>query len=120
MKCLSIYQPWAHLIAMGEKAIENRTWRTPYRGPLLIHASKCRADPGLLMQFCRLLPPIIAYGAIIGRAELVDCLDYSKVAGQRYAEGPVCWLLRNAAMFQRPIPYTGQRMLFEVPDSLLS
>lgn len=37
---LSVRQPWAWLILHAGKDIENRTWRTRYRGPLLIHASK--------------------------------------------------------------------------------
>ena len=39
MKTLAIRQPWATLIAEGTKTVEVRTWRTPYRGPLLIVAS---------------------------------------------------------------------------------
>ena len=31
-------QPYASLIAVGEKWVENRTWETAYRGPLAIHA----------------------------------------------------------------------------------
>ena len=37
-RALSIRQPWAWLILNGYKDLENRTWRTDYRGPLLIHA----------------------------------------------------------------------------------
>ncbi|HHY88739.1 MAG TPA: ASCH domain-containing protein, partial [Chloroflexi bacterium] len=40
MKALSVRQPWAWLIAQGYKTVENRTWATNYRGPLLIHAGK--------------------------------------------------------------------------------
>ena len=36
MKALSVRQPWASLIALGTKTIECRTWRTAYRGKLLI------------------------------------------------------------------------------------
>lgn len=39
MMTLSVRQPWASLIAWGDKTIEHRSWETPYRGPLLIHAS---------------------------------------------------------------------------------
>jgi hypothetical protein len=39
MKIITIRQPWAHLIVNGSKNIENRTWPTSYRGPVLIHAS---------------------------------------------------------------------------------
>lgn len=38
-KALSIKQPWASLIAHGIKDIENRTWKTHFRGTIYIHAS---------------------------------------------------------------------------------
>ncbi len=37
---LSLWQPWATLLVAGLKQIETRSWPTPYRWPLLIHASK--------------------------------------------------------------------------------
>ena len=40
MKAISIKDPWASLIAQGEKTIEVRTWKTSYRGPLLVCVSK--------------------------------------------------------------------------------
>lgn len=40
MKCLSLWQPWATLIAIGAKQVETRSWRTRYRGPIAIHAAK--------------------------------------------------------------------------------
>jgi len=40
MKALTISQPYASLIASGEKWVENRTWATRYRGPLAIHAGR--------------------------------------------------------------------------------
>jgi hypothetical protein len=40
MKVLSVRQPWAWLLVAGRKDVENRTWNTKYRGPLLIHAGK--------------------------------------------------------------------------------
>lgn len=40
MKALTLYQPWATLIAVGAKSIETRSWATSYRGPIAIHASK--------------------------------------------------------------------------------
>lgn len=38
MRAITIRQPWAQLIAEGSKDVENRTWSTRWRGPLLIHA----------------------------------------------------------------------------------
>jgi hypothetical protein len=40
VKALSLLQPWASLVAWGEKWIETRSWRASYSGPLAIHASK--------------------------------------------------------------------------------
>lgn len=39
MKALTLWQPWASLVALGAKTIETRSWSTRYRGPLAIHAS---------------------------------------------------------------------------------
>ena len=39
MKVLSIKEPYATLIATGNKLIETRSWKTNYRGELFIHAS---------------------------------------------------------------------------------
>ncbi len=39
-RALTLHQPWASLIAVGAKSIETRSWRTKYRGPLVIHAGK--------------------------------------------------------------------------------
>lgn len=40
MKALTLWQPWASLVALGVKTIETRSWSTSHRGPLAIHASK--------------------------------------------------------------------------------
>lgn len=40
MKALTLTQPWATLVALGEKRIETRSWSTNYRGKLAIHAAK--------------------------------------------------------------------------------
>ena len=54
MKALTIWQPWATLIACGAKQLETRDWSTSHRGPLAIHAGKrwekeqkkaCYTDP---------------------------------------------------------------------------
>lgn len=39
MKALTVKQPYAAYIADGHKTIEYRSWKTDYRGPLLITAS---------------------------------------------------------------------------------
>ncbi len=39
MKCLTLWQPWATLVAVGAKQFETRSWPCHHRGPLAIHAS---------------------------------------------------------------------------------
>jgi hypothetical protein len=96
MKALSIRQPWAWAIVSGLKTIENRSWQTNYRGPLLIHAAKSRADLRLVLPDGTAVPPELDYGCLIGSAELVDCVPIGAVPPDPFAEGPCCWILRNA------------------------
>ena len=39
MKVISIKNPYAYMIAYGIKNVENRSWKTEYRGELFLHAS---------------------------------------------------------------------------------
>jgi ASCH domain len=43
---LTVRQPWAWAIIHGGKDVENRSWRTKYRGPLLIHAGSAFEPDG--------------------------------------------------------------------------
>lgn len=44
MKVISLWQPWASLVALGAKEYETRSWTTTHRGPLAIHAAKTNAE----------------------------------------------------------------------------
>ncbi len=44
MKTITLTQPWSQLVSLGAKKIETRSWSSPYRGELAIHAAK--AFPG--------------------------------------------------------------------------
>ena len=118
MKALSVCQPWAHLIVAGDKAVENRTWRTNYRGELLIHASKSMSHWSPAMRSILGDPrgSRFSYGAIVGRCRLVDCVrvDEANRRGLAYAEGPWCWVLEDRVRFEVPHEYRGSLGLFEV------
>lgn len=43
MRALTLWQPWASLVALDVKTIETRSWSTSYRGPLAIHAGSSLA-----------------------------------------------------------------------------
>jgi hypothetical protein len=40
MKAISLWEPWASLVYTGAKRYETRSWRTSYRGSLVICAAK--------------------------------------------------------------------------------
>lgn len=40
MKIITLWQPWASLIALNLKQYETRSWSTKYRGKIAIHAAK--------------------------------------------------------------------------------
>ena len=72
MKVISIKQPFATLIAEGLKEYEFRTWKTKYRGDILIHASKS-VDKKAMKKFSKLN---LEYptGCIIAKAKITDCV----------------------------------------------
>lgn len=86
MKALSIKQPWASLIAHGIKDIENRTWKTNFRGRIYIHASAKQAGSydellndiqknDLKVMYDNItLRKQHHFSAIIGEVDIIDCV----------------------------------------------
>lgn len=101
-KCLSVKQPWANLIASGQKTIETRLWATPYRGEILIISSR--------------KPDISPAGCAVALATLVDCRPMTKddegAAMCHEYQGAFAWVLTNIRP-TRPIPIRGSLGLFE-------
>ncbi len=88
MKALTIQQPWASLIIIGVKRFEYRSWKTSYRGPLLIHAGKHKPTQDDLEEaadWCKRLrvdPPVeYPRGGYIG---LVDLVGEVRAAGELF------------------------------------
>jgi len=72
MKVITVKQPFATLIAEGLKEYEFRTWKTKYRGDILIHAGKS-IDKNAMRRYkhLNLEYPI---GCIIAKATITDCI----------------------------------------------
>lgn len=122
IKVLSLMEPWASLIAFGPKRIETRSWRTSYRGPLYIHASR-----GPLSSAGSRLGPLLelipgrepAPGSILCRCVLKDCIPMDetflaampdpieRMCGE-YAPGRFAWLLQDVQPLKNPIPAKGR------------
>ncbi len=132
MLCLSILQPYAHLIVTGAKRVENRRWYTGHRGRLLLHAGKSDARLGEWLEYYpgTSIPPM-PRGAIVGGCRLVGVFKvderpiaaatpgYEWLADHEHVEGPWCWVLEAVHRLAEPIPYRGQQRLFDVPVDML-
>ena len=123
LKCLTVRQPWAHAIIFRGKTVENRSWPSKYRGPLLIHAGVSRqelvdrrgSDMGWTPEgyfpdstpFPRMEE--MAFGAVIGQVLLKDVLPYGHelLLGNEWADGEWCWLLEDPRPLKTPIMVKG-------------
>lgn len=116
MKALSITQPWASLVAQGEKQFETRSWTTRYRGPLAIHAA--RSFPREAIDFAQALNTLtfgrlsphhdLPRGGVIAVVKLVDVLRVEDVRDKLsreelllgdYADGRFAWQLKLIESF---------------------
>jgi hypothetical protein len=118
-KVLSIKQPWAWLIVNGHKDVENRSWKTNYRGSLLIHAGKTSdrfADYNDIQTGTGIIiPSKLPVGCVIGSVSLIDCHPGDRPINVWHNKGYWGWLMRDAIAYDlhRCIPLKGQLGLFE-------
>jgi len=138
MKALTLTQPWATLVAIGDKHIETRSWQTHYRGPLAIHAAKgipkgardwflennyasmVLAGQGVhwatdLYNLPRGMVIATCTLADIERADstFVETLSDQEFAFGDYSEGRFAWHLTGVTMLPEPIPAKGSLGLWE-------
>ncbi len=73
MKVLTLKQPWATLVAEGIKKYEFRTWKTKYRGKVLIHAG-AGIDKKEMDKF-KDLDLEFPSKRIIAVVDITDCLE---------------------------------------------
>lgn len=151
MRCISLWQPWATLCCLSHpddehddlkravKGFETRSWSTKYIGHLLIHAAKRytrEQREAFLWPLIRETliangfgsPDDLAYGAIIGRVNLVGCHpsrpirqivdDYALAMGN-YDDGRYAWEINAPILLDVPIAYRGQQGFFEVDVSAI-
>ena len=117
MKALSIKQPWADLIIYGYKLIETRTWKTDYRGELLICSSKS-VDREAMDYFKDLFPKDHKFltGKALAVVTLKDCIkmikEHEASALCDLYDGYSC-IIENIKPIE-PFDIKGQLGLFEV------
>jgi hypothetical protein len=83
---LNVQQPWASLILTGRKWIENRSYRTNYRGPVWIYAARrFEFDPMDVDCVCK-SRPVGAYDTLA--FSIARSLD--AIIEKRYPSGASC------------------------------
>lgn len=142
LKLLSLTQPWATLCALGLKTIETRSWGTPHRGLVAIHAT--RGFPAEANRFAAqlssegLIPAAskLPFGQIVAVVCLLDVVDTEDmlegsphVLGRDaekerrfgdYTPGRKAWLFdpESRRRLKKPFEYTGARGLQPIPFNI--
>lgn len=137
MKGLTVLQPWATLLAIGAKTIETRSWRTPYRGLVAIHAG--RKFPPSARERCHQQPfaralgraglntaEDLPLGAIVAVATLAyvdhivrgDILTDQERAFGDFTTGRWAWRFENVVPLVTPIRCRGALGLWAIPRAI--
>lgn len=121
LKAISVLQPWAWLLSHNFKDVENRRWRTNYRGEVLIHAGKKWGPEQIAdLNYVRLqfpeieLPEHFDRGGVVGKATLTDCIEHST---SPWFFGPFGFVMRDAVV----LPFTpckGALGFFSLPEGV--
>jgi hypothetical protein len=137
MRALTIQQPYSHLICHHhseipegaiQKRVENRTRPTKIRGQIAIHAGmsfkwfQCGDWPVVARKATDV--PEMAFGAIVGVADIVHCFDGSSPEGRSWlahhdhAVGPYMYVLDNVFRLETPVPCAGKQGWWTVPEEI--
>lgn len=147
MRILTLWEPWATLMALGEKRIETRSWATKYRGPLAIHAAKGGLSKDELRRIClgetclekhfhdALSDATFHRGHIVAVVNLAYCVPVAKIfstdalkgiwlppkeeAFGDYSNGRHAWMTDNLFRLPEPIPYKGSQGLGTLPPDVI-
>ena len=142
MKTLTVKQPWASLIVEGIKDVENRTWKTNFRGRVLIHAGTKKvnfynwydsqlSNIQLISLHNDLHISDLNYSSIIGSVEIIGCrVNHPSIWAEKTMQfeikdelsgevekGEIIynWILANPIKFPEPIPAKGKLSFWDYP-----
>lgn len=140
MKALTLYEPYAALVATGWKEVETRDWYTNYRGPLAIHSSVHPPDKTEISRITFLLGekgiemPEFRLGCVVAVCHLAACVPANLIRTRalqikppfspkhgwivevqlgNYDRGRWAWILRDLQVLGRPVRVRGQRKLWD-------
>lgn len=141
MRVISLHQPFATLLVLGEKIFETRHWATLFRGNLAIHAAKttqyktiCDTQPfqSVLSKNGYHSFSLLPRGGVIGKVNLLNCLKTSdtevrdklkELANEKFfgnfANGRFAWKTAGQVKFDKMIECVGRQGFFNVDDELI-
>lgn len=143
MRALSLKQPFAALIVAGIKRYEARSWSTPYRGRIAIHASSKRTEGWILEEWDNDEDVAAAYAqmgwidkadlaslprsAVVGTVSIVEIhivkdvwerlTDTDRALVGNPFEDDYLWELQDAVAIE-PVPINGKLNLWTLPDDV--
>ena len=131
LKAISLWQPWASLIPLGLKHYETRSWKTNYRGKLLICSTVKNSKH--YQQYLKIKDELqlpawneenFPHGCAIAVCDLVDCTKMTPefIAQQSQTEilcgdwqvGQYAWKLENIQPITEPFAVKGKQGLFNI------
>lgn len=135
-KAISLTQPWATLVVIGEKEYETRCWSTRFRGTVWIQAAKgfprdckdlCEYEPfrSALARHGYTRWQDLPIGALVGRVEWVNCertedvlprISEQEAAFGDYSERRFASRLGSPIAIAEPIACRGALSFWEVPE----
>jgi hypothetical protein len=146
MHCISLFQPFASLMAFGEKRFETRGWCTGYRGPVCIASTvpsrgKIGIDEFLMLPaFQKALMPHVErpagqnevrannlpHGKVLCVVDIYACVtaDVAREMGLTpqeeafgdYSPGRFVFLTNNLRRLPEPVPIKGQQQIYRIKD----
>ncbi|MBE9216722.1 ASCH domain-containing protein [Plectonema cf. radiosum LEGE 06105] len=137
LKAISLWQPYCSLIPLGLKHYETRSWKTNYRGKLLI-CSTAKSTKTQYQQYLKICNELklptwdetnFPQGQAIALCDLTDCIEMTPefIAQQSQTEiksgdwqvGRYAWKLENIQPITEPFAVKGKQGLFDVPSTNL-
>jgi hypothetical protein len=138
MRAISLTQPWASLVASGDKKIETRSWFLTHRGPLAIHASK--TIPSWAREWLRETAAVqtmliragfapdlsdIPLGCVVATCQVVGCVatervDTTQLGKERilgnFGPGRYAFYLEDVMKVDPPVPARGALSVWEFDE----
>ncbi|MEW4370036.1 2-oxoglutarate dehydrogenase E1 [Paenibacillus kandeliae] len=144
MKAITIRQPWATLVSLGEKQYETRSWKTTWRGQLAIHAGKTVDKDAFQNVYVRealerhgyLTMADLPTSSVIAIAKVMNCWQAIEALpsgcilenGQHITDpewtfgdftiGRYAWDMEVIEQLKTPIPAKGKLSLWEWGETL--